>query len=249
MSCRLAVAAALAVAACGRIDFDPLAGALDHDEDGDGILDRDDPCPHVAGDLADRDGDGVGDACDPNPSVPTESFLLFATMQPGDQPFDDPSPFEQRADALHLTPGHTDALITRTLATARVDIGFDVYSVAATGQRQVASGIQDPAAATYYFSELNDDPPTRDAGIVQYNTTTGYMILTQNDPGALSAGSGVLRYDANIATKSELLDVIWNGNAYIENAPTPAYNGGTQIRCAFNGLDMDIRYVVVIVTN
>ena len=58
------------LAACGRFDFDPLGG---HDEDGDGIPDREDPCPHVPGDRSDRDGDGVGDACDPNPDVPRAS--------------------------------------------------------------------------------------------------------------------------------------------------------------------------------
>src|SRR3954469_6407472 len=103
------VAALIGVIAggCGRFDFHALPDAAAppdtlalHDEDGDGIADIDDPCPHVAGDRADRDGDGVGDACDPNPDVPSEHWLVFATMQPGDQPFDDATQFDQKPDAL-----------------------------------------------------------------------------------------------------------------------------------------------------
>lgn len=71
------------VAACST---PPFSGSLDspdvHDEDGDGIPDADDPCPHLAGPMAkhDSDGDGVGDACDPSPNDPGDSkrFYSFA---------------------------------------------------------------------------------------------------------------------------------------------------------------------------
>jgi hypothetical protein len=40
------------------------------DLDGDGILNRDDHCPHTPGGLYDEDGDGLGDECDPCPIAP-----------------------------------------------------------------------------------------------------------------------------------------------------------------------------------
>ena len=73
-------------AACGRFGFDATvdapapacAIAVGHDEDGDGIDDACDGCPHIADpDQIDSDGDGVDDVCDPNPSVPTESIVRF----------------------------------------------------------------------------------------------------------------------------------------------------------------------------
>lgn len=59
-----------------------------HDEDGDGVADALDDCPHVADpDQADRGeravgaaADGVGDACDPEPAVPGDRIALFDPM-------------------------------------------------------------------------------------------------------------------------------------------------------------------------
>jgi hypothetical protein len=50
---------------------------LSHNEDGDQLLDFEDPCPHLAGDAADRDSDGVGDLCDPQPEVNRQRIAYF----------------------------------------------------------------------------------------------------------------------------------------------------------------------------
>lgn len=69
----------LVLAGCGRIAFQNVTACPEgHDEDGDGIPDACDNCPHVANaDQTDGDGDGVGDACDPNPDSPRESIPFF----------------------------------------------------------------------------------------------------------------------------------------------------------------------------
>ena len=250
---RLAVLALLV--GCGRIDFPArptpdAAAPSGHDEDGDGIPDALDPCPYIAGDTADADGDGVGDACDPNPLTPTEHWLLFATMQPGDQPFDDPGTLLQEADALHSI-GDTAAIITRPLGTVRLEIGFDILALVGTGQHQIAAAIGSPTDTIGYFGELNDSGATKDVSVAQYDSSTGLYTLL--DPAALPAmhpGRGSLRLDA-ITTSAPAYHLAtgWVGELYTSNAPTPSYVGGTSIHFAFNGLDLAIRYVALIATN
>ncbi len=78
------------LAGCGRLGFGETTdgGTSDgarrdaaacvgsgNDDDGDGLVDACDPCPHLAGTAADADGDGVGDACDPSPGP--DRFVLF----------------------------------------------------------------------------------------------------------------------------------------------------------------------------
>ena len=250
---RIVAAAALALAACGRLHFEDTPDAvLGHDEDGDGIPDVDDPCPHVPGDRADRDGDGVGDACDPNPDTPTESFLIFATMQPGDNPFDSGTTgFVQDADDLDSV-GSTAPSITRSLGTARIDIGFDIRSViAGANQHQVALGVN-PAVAgtTYYFSELNQQAGVTDFGVISYDSMNGYVTVASETFPTMHTGSGYMRLDviASSAPPTTRIEGGWTGELYDQTGNTPSYTTGNRVRFAFNGLDVAIRYVVVIVT-
>lgn len=252
----------LALSACGRIDFNERhvsgdAAAVDtaadtmlsagHDEDGDGIPDSSDPCPHIAGTAADSDGDGVGDDCDLHPTTATEHWVLFATMQPGDTAFDDLAGIGQEADAVR-SASDSSPVLTMNLTNVRIDMAWDVHAVVGTGQHQIAYGIdQDATSGVYYFGELNDNSMGfHDAAIVSFDSTAGYQQLDQQDPGAFHAGSGFTRLDTG---PTHQLITGWTGEMYTLNAATPAYAGGTYIRFAFNGLDVSIRYLAIIATN
>src|SRR5258706_9534747 len=80
---------AIVCTGCGRVGFDGTDGSgpsgdggpVGHDEDGDGIPDVSDVCPHISDpSQTDTDHDGVGDACDPEPSTPRQTIALFLPM-------------------------------------------------------------------------------------------------------------------------------------------------------------------------
>lgn len=128
------------VAACGRLGFgtggDPApacANAVGHDEDGDGIDDACDGCPHIADPAQlDSDGDGVDDPCDPNPMVPTESIALF-------DPF---TTLDSRWDVSGAAPtimGDSAVIDTRTTA------GYlDLHQVPATDYYEIGGSFGPP---------------------------------------------------------------------------------------------------------
>jgi hypothetical protein len=65
---------------------DACAMGVNHDEDGDGLLDGCDNCPGVANvDQLDGEGDGIGDACDLDNSVADERTFFDAFAPPDAQ--------------------------------------------------------------------------------------------------------------------------------------------------------------------
>ena len=116
----------LALAGCGRIAFGDrvLDGDSDvilscpratgHDEDGDGIDDGCDVCPHLADTQLDSDGDQVGDACDPNPSTPSERIAFF-------DPFTSQRP--EWTSIGSISPIYTGDAISQDLSNGRMALG------------------------------------------------------------------------------------------------------------------------------
>jgi hypothetical protein len=246
---------------CGRFEFGGVpdaapdtpidSSAIGHDEDGDGILDPQDPCPHVAGGIADQDSDGVGDACDPNPAIGTEHYLVFSTLAPGDHPFDSLDGFVQEADSVRYTGDNANLRISRPLATVRIEVGFEIHALFGSGQHQVASGIDrtSPPNDPYYFVELNENGAVHKLGVISYDPVNQYQSLGAVDHNGMHAGRGLLQYDAIATTpRGWRVTAGWIGELYQTGAATAAYDGGDAIRLTFNGLDLSLRYVVIIET-
>lgn len=112
------------------LERDPVAPASTGDEDGDGVIDQDDPCPHIAfQSTTDADGDGVPADCDDNDAEPETRhvFYAFNTLEPGlDVQGGDPV-----ADGAMVFGATTDGLSTFVIRdivaeTLVIDVGFDV---------------------------------------------------------------------------------------------------------------------------
>lgn len=263
----------IALAGCGRVGFDAVprgdgggpgdvladvAGdvvPLGHDEDGDGVPDVDDNCPHLSGSLADADGDGVGDLCDPAPGA-ANAIRLFATMVPGDQPFAinpfTDGTFTQEADSLRfgdaaappLFGGLTMAL---TAGDVRVAIGLTITSVLPTTsgqQNQVALSAFDQPPM--YFVEVNAIAGSfQRAHIVHFDGTTYTGVTGQDLASGVHPGDLVLQ-TTQIVGQSVTLAAGWPGEAYSAQVSDGLYQGTTQINVNTNNLHYEIRYVIVI---
>ena len=251
---------ALMLAGCGRLAFDPTGDALQtgHDEDGDGVIDAVDLCPHVAGPQVDGDGDGVGDDCDPNPTVPRERIAMFATMMPGDQPFTivtNDGAFTQLADAWQFTgAAQADDNLTAVVSLAmnvgdvRVAAGVDVTGrIDPANQHQAALLVLTPTP--YDFVELNEVNSTSiaRASISHFDGTSYTSPAWQPLSAGLHTGSMMLQTTQRVGVSVELLGG-WAGEMYSVQAGAQ-YQGSSEIRLAFNNVLFEIRYVCVITSS
>lgn len=242
---RVALPLLVCVIGCGRLEFGEVTpdGAIGHDEDGDGIGDATDRCPHIPGSTADSDGDGVGDACDPNPTTPGDRITVFSGLTPGTSPFDNITGFTEEADGLRHV-GDRPLRITRPVRNTRIEIGFDILAIIGTGQHQVAVGAE--GSTPYYFTELNESNSTPAFAIVSFDPTNGYLTLDTVTVPAFHTGRGMLRLDTNATTKKFGSLGGWDGELYMASAGTPMFNGGVAFRYALNGVDIRINYIIVI---
>lgn len=130
-----------------------------HDEDGDGIDDACDVCPHRAdAQQLDADGDGVGDACDPSNST-SQDIVYFDpfTVQRPEWTFTGGAPYTFTGDGVLVDtmPG-TGEHISLLLAPEAdlFELGGEVMT-GYTGARQLTV-YAEQGPARYYCELFND---------------------------------------------------------------------------------------------
>ncbi|MBA3540165.1 MAG: hypothetical protein H0T79_11100 [Deltaproteobacteria bacterium] len=252
MHLRLAV---VALAACGRVGFEPgpADGAFGHDEDGDGVADVTDVCPHLPGAQLDRDGDGIGDDCDPEPDLDHQRLVRFATLTPEDQPFtlNMEGAWSPGADSIH-TDGSAYAQLRYDvpLTSGRIAIGADLTSVVGTDQHQFALSVEGPSLPRYYveLNELAADDFSW-AAITIFDGTTYMSPATEALPQGIHTGEVTLQHTFVAGSSPRVtLDGGWPGEPHHVELDAPGYEGGTGLIVSINSLVVDIRYVWIIAT-
>jgi hypothetical protein len=254
-------AAWLVLAGCGRIGFgltDVPIGledqveacqAVGHDEDGDGVDDACDNCPHLDNPFQENgDGDGVGDACDPAPSSARERILFF-------DPFTGPRPdwtFTGTApiymgDALFYPDTTPQVLGTASLAIAP---GIDVVaqrttiSLAEAGVHQIT--IEAPAQTQRYYCELYEGAPGKWA--ITYTLDGTNFPQASESPLATPLGVGELDMSLQIDGNGVTCSTSWPVVQTVLNSPIPITETPDAYEFTVIGLQLALSYVIIIRT-
>jgi len=236
----------LLLAACGRVGFDERPP---HDEDDDGVPDAIDTCPHIAAPQLDRDGDGIGDACDPEPDNPRQHLLLFATMQPDNQPFTlgAPDDFTQLTDDVEYDGNHGSGIVAKTapFANLRVQVGARILQVLGGDgvQHQITVRGWGPATAAHDLVEFNEILPTfSNAQVTFFNSVTYAQRATQ--PLTMHVHTGEITLElTGIADGSVTMSGGWPGEQYQLTDNAAAFGGGDTIEVDLNDLVANVHYV------
>jgi hypothetical protein len=270
----------LALVGCGRFGFDLAGGSADgdarsdglsssdvsfdavaigHDEDGDGIRDVDDTCPHLVGAQVDTDGDKVGDLCDPFPLVAGDSIAAFYTMGPGDQPFtlgnvNDDGVWTQLADAVRFEGtlggdnnlyGHAE--FDGTWASVRVAMGIDLQTIvpgSVSNQNQIALSVH--AGPPNYYIELNQQPGSFDVASITYYDGTNYSQAQSVDLANGMHPGDLFMQTTQIVNTRVNGEIAWPGEVYQGGVMDTLYQGATRIEMNVNNVHFEIRYLIII---
>jgi hypothetical protein len=267
-----ALVAAVLVTGCGRVAFDPRGdggtagdddapvdtpldaaphGSLTHDEDNDGVADGLDPCPHLAGDMADGDGDGVGDACDTDNASPRQRITRFESFEAG-VPADlnaDPG-WVQRSDAIGW-PGPTFGFVEwnpHAVGDVDIAVGWDILSIPAAASHQIVVAL-DQAGGTRTYGEVYEDASGAFTSVTHFDGTN-YINYDQNNFGVITTGRLDMAFHAAVNPRDVDFRATWMGTPTYRSAtsavslgPSPAL--GVTVR----DLDVELRYLLVIETN
>jgi hypothetical protein len=247
-----------ALAGCGRLRFDagsPDAppdsddsqAVLGHDEDGDGIPDSLDVCPHIPDPAQlDTDGDRVGDACDPEPANPRQSFALFTPMIGADAAWLGTG-WSYGADAWGLQASSQRLRRMMTVADADIWVGFDVLALIGPPPRQIELMVGDDVVP-FVYGEAFENTGFMVASITRYDGTS-YASLGQS---ALATGIHTGRLTMHLQTRrsptSTRFEMSWPGEPYTMTTMATAMMPADAFAIQAGGMMLDLRYVAVIAT-
>lgn len=257
----------MAIAACGRVDFAArgdggahgdsvpfCAAAVGHDEDGDGIDDACDVCPHLADPAqVDSDGDGVGDACDPEPTNPRQHIALFASMQPTNNPFTPNTlggAWTQLADSYAYDGGGyggltADAQSTNSVLVMGFAITGETNGPNVQHQLEICPKDNSTSFTQVGFNATGTaNVPDAVIGYFDGNTYAQYIPV----PTASGIHPGQLTITGTyLVGTSVTLDGGWPGEPYhVALSPFANYSGGLHIQLDSNNVAFAVDWVILI---
>ena len=236
------------LAACGRVNFD-LADPCPvqvHDEDGDGVDDTCDVCPHVGDNQRDTDGDGVGDACDPTPQ-PTEQLVFFDPFTAERSEWMFVGPYWFANDVLHV-PGASGVTVQQRLVAPP---GHDLYELAGEVgtagvlDRQLAIELVGNVVTENLYCEIYEASDRTYASITYYDGTF-HPRGSQTLQSPLSNGTARMRF--RVTPSLATCDVEWAGQAAQIVGDVPPGFVTTLAFIQQRRLDFDLRWFAQIRT-
>jgi hypothetical protein len=261
----------LILTSCGRVSFDPPSdaasasdaivdsgagsdtSAVGHDEDGDGLDDAADPCPHHPALTPDTDSDGVGDLCDPEPTVGRQAIVKLVTMTATSLPGATQGTWVEAGDEMLFDgAGYASVTISTAFTNGRVIAGLDLQEQVGTPfQHQVAFGGGMSASGTSYFGEISQpmgQPAVAQLSLVEANV---FSVLSTSTIGAgIPLGPATLTIDYSMeATPSVAIVATVGDTNYPHAVSAPLYSGIDYFTIGSNDVRLALRYVLVISTN
>lgn len=243
---------------CGRFGFadrpDAARGPdafvctpVGHDEDGDGVDDACDVCPHLVGTQADGDGDRVGDACDPEPTNPRQRIALFDPFEVLGPPWSAFGGAVTTGGKLRLgTPTEPRYV---TLPHVRGTDSFIVggsTGAGGAGSRLIAITLGSSTPARFYC-ELVDDSASTELQFTYTLDGSAYMFGDETPaPTQMMNGAGTLHMSTSrdLATCSST----WHGESLTAVGTIPAVSVETLLLYAQN-IDASLDYFLQIHTD
>ena len=249
---------ALCLAGC-RLHFDDVVAdarqdpdvPTGHDEDGDGVPDELDTCPHLAAPQDDGDGDGVGDACDPEPALGRQQLALFDPLVTGAGWTVISATWTETGDAFRYD-ANVFGELRRPFAMQHgvVEIGVNILARTGGSQHQVSLSVHDSVMSPYHYVEVYE--PNNGAGYAAVSEHEGASVYTPvavtNIANGLQTGPLVVRF--TIAPLQPTLSIFasWPGEPYTAMLDVPGYAGGANIGIGTQGVMLELEYLVVITT-
>lgn len=272
MGCGRFLVVVVTTAACGRVSFDARPDASDgasdgnpadadplatHDEDGDGINDRDDVCPHIADmDQADNDGDRVGNACDPLTDAALERIILFDPLISQEPPWEFsgtvPPTYTGDAVTFDLRNGNMFMALT-TVAPAKdhLVVGGYLGATSPTNIRQLSLAAVETLTEFAYCEKYEENTgPIEKWGLVW--TPDNASFYTE-DAGALTETIANHAFRTSLAHNPFTSDVECETTFPVDKpqltAPVSTAIVPVQYMIYAQGIDLRLDYVVVIRTD
>jgi len=214
-----------------------------HDEDGDGVLDCVDVCPHIAdATQQDSDSDGVGDICDPDLGGANQILAFVAFTEAGSLVLTGDDTLQETGEKLHLDgTGRTVGVLAVPVGNVDVVIGGRINSVPSSGERQLAIFPDPGSNQPFFYSDIYQLTGSASVHVAQYTGAT-YTPIDSTNLGSIPTGAFSLKMHARA---TQMTTTLATAQTAVANA-TVAYTGSSSLTFVFSLLDVDIEYIAVI---